>query len=140
MRKRMAVIGVALAAGLAAGGAGCSDRCQGSLGEVGSGCPPSYDGTRESLTCPSTGVPIEVRSCGALRAVTFNGGYTLRSCFYDARSGALVGASQGSDQQEFCGQSSFGRHAGQTPPDACLSQQPDSVVECPDPTAPAGGP
>lgn len=119
---------------------GCSNRCEGSLSEVGSGCAPTYDGTEAALTCGPYPVSIAVRHCAALTAVTFSGGYVGWDCFYDARSGALVGASSSSDIPAFCDESSFSQSAGRTPPASCFSQPADIVVQCRPPTSPDGGP
>src|SRR5688572_10956400 len=95
----------------------CSEECTGSIGEVGDGCPVSFDGTAEGLPpCASHPGKRVVRRCGDMVVLLFDGGYSGASCTYLASSGALIGARSVSDIPSYCDGESHTITAGRRPP------------------------
>jgi hypothetical protein len=106
-----------------------SGTCTGSLSEVGAGCPATFDGALDVVTC----IPyetLETYACGTTTVLVAGGGYTSGACVYDAATRALVGARVTTDTNEYCGGTSFRRSAGQLPDDACLKGAPVSTRSC----------
>lgn len=119
-------------AGLALAFVGCTSKtsqCEGSLAEVGRGCPAMFDGTPEQVPpCPSVPVSQSVGHCEGLVELS-QGGYIGSVCYYDAASHLLVGAKEFSDTTDFC-ENSFSRTAGRTPAAIC-SDVPSFQRQCP---------
>ena len=129
--KRIFPFSLALA-GLALAFIGCTSKprqCEGSLADVGRGCPAMFDGTPEQVPpCPSAPVSQSVGHCEGLVDLS-QGGYVGSVCYYDTASHLLVGAKELSDTTDFCG-NSFSRTAGRTPGTVC-SDLPSFQRQCP---------
>lgn len=106
--------------------------CVGSLQEVGTGCPATFDGTAEQLPPCSTPVVQSVLACPTVLVLRIYGGYSGSDCFYDRSSHALVGASNRDDIPSFCG-NSFTRAAGTVVDTvACTAPATPPVRRCAD--------
>jgi hypothetical protein len=100
--------------------AACSSvekRCEGDLAEVGAGCPPTFDGTTESIpACPGDRILGQrAYACGDLIMLDFRMAVTDHECIYEASSHQLVGAVNLTDTAAYCDQTSNGLLAGRTP-------------------------
>jgi hypothetical protein len=106
-----------------------ADRCDGSISDVGEGCPASFDGTVAALPACS-GLGQTVILCGDVIALEQGGGFTALTCYYDAASHLLVGAREVSDTTEFCDGASFARFGGQVPGTSCDATPPSFTRSC----------
>jgi len=93
-------------------------ECRGELGEVGQGCPATFDGAPENVpSCTRTGVQ-QVWTCDDVIALSLGAGAFSVDCYYGSSSHLLVGAMAVNDTNTFCG-NSFTRSAGEGPTASC---------------------
>ena len=116
-QTRAAWIVVAMLSAAIAACSSVEKRCEGNLAEVGAGCPPTFDGTTESIpACPGDRILGQrAYACGDLIMLDFRMAVTDHECIYEASSHQLVGAVNLTDTAAYCDQTSNGLLAGRTP-------------------------
>jgi hypothetical protein len=116
----------------ALGVSSCGDQPrEGSLDEIGRGCPATFDGTEAQLPSGRCDGYVFgwVFFCDDLIMLTHSPGQVNSACYYDSSSHQLVGASWSSDINEFCDGKSFDISAGRVNK-SCYRQTPDVQRDC----------
>jgi hypothetical protein len=104
------------------------DRCTGSLSDLGTRCPASFDGTAADLpACSYAGEDQTVTLCGNVNALSQGGSFEAMTCYYDAATHVLVGARETSDALGVCGPHFY----GQVPGSSCDATRPSLRRICP---------
>jgi hypothetical protein len=126
---RLAVL-VLMTLNLGSCSSGNSNKCEGSLSEVGAGCPAMFDGTYGQLPACSAYARQYVFVCGQVISLVISGGYASGSCFYDSTSHKLVGAQLASDIPHYCG-NSYTKSAGTIAGSSCDTSSVVIQRNCP---------
>jgi hypothetical protein len=89
------------------------DGCTGSLSDVGTRCPASFDGTADDVpACAYAREDQTVTLCGNVNVLTQGGAFEAMTCYYDAATYVLVAARETSDELGPCGPHFYGQVPG----------------------------